>query len=121
MNKSNLGAALSIRRWMTAMQVRATWQSLAACRAAVPTDPCLANGGARANAADFAAQVASYRTLAKLDDKAILAELRDALAKARAAHDRKASLADLLDALSTIGDAVSDIGDSVDAVKAARN
>lgn len=121
MNQSNLGAALSIQRWMTAMQVRATWDSLAACRAGAGAQSCLGNADARANAADFAAQVANYRNLAKLDDRVILQGLEDAVKKARAASERHASLGDVIDALSTVGDAVGEIGDGVDALKAARN
>ncbi len=121
MNKSNLGAAVSIQRWMTAMQLRADWESLAPCRAAKAPLACLGKAEARATAADFAAQVAIYRNLAKIDDKKVLDALDAAVAKAEKASSGQASLADILDALFGIGDAVADVAGKVDAVKEARN
>jgi hypothetical protein len=121
MNKSNLGASLSIQRWMTAMQIRGSWENLAACRKAQSPATCMGNADARANAADFAVQIASYRNLAKINDQSVLEALGGAVKKARKASDGKASLAEIMDALFGIGDAVADIADKADAIKKAKD
>lgn len=121
MNKTNLGASVSIQRWMTAMRIKANWNALGPCRMGQPMNACLGNADARANAEDFTAQISNYRNLAKINDQKILKALGDAVRKARAASDQQASLSDIFDALFTIGDAVSDIADKVDAAKQATN
>ncbi|WP_157201233.1 hypothetical protein [Massilia sp. Root418] len=120
MNRSNLGASITIRRWMTAKSIRANWDSLAPCRSAATPRNCLASAADRAAAAELSLQIANYRSLYKIDDKKILDALKAGLDQAQKAN-ASVSLPDLMDALMGIGDAVTSISDKVDAVHKARD
>ncbi len=117
MSKSNLGAALTIRRWAIAHTINAIWDELKQCRT---SSACIRSGLARSSANEFGVKVQAYRSLSKLDDKKILADLKDATEAADKASKNK-SIAAAFDAVFTIGDAVSGIADKVDAVKKARD
>jgi len=119
LNKSRLGATISIERWMVAQQINSIWNHLKSCRSGTIPSTCISDRDKRDDAADIATLTATYRSLAKIDANDVVDSLNSAIQKASKADT--ASIADLFDGLFAIGDAVSTISDKVDAVKKARD
>ncbi|MBB3639657.1 MULTISPECIES: hypothetical protein [Variovorax] len=109
MNKSVLGAALTIDRWMTAKVMVQQWRALAPCRVTVELGTqCLGDAQRLAVANAFAANARKYQALSQLDAERLLNGISKATDAAKSAS-RLDGVGGFLDALMGLAGALSDV------------
>jgi hypothetical protein len=118
MNRTSLGAAVSLQRWWIAQIIEANWNALSRCRGSKPTKSCLKDVRDQAHASDLSTAVLQYRALALTDTDQVIASLHKSIDGADAAMSAK-GLASLLDSLSQIGATLSTISSNVSGVEKA--
>lgn len=119
MNRTVLGATITIRRWFVGTQARAQWAALEGCRKGAPSTGCLGRHSEVALADSLVGNAYAYRALAQNDSQKLLDQLSKATDGAEAAT-KEGSLADMIDALIGIGDALSGISDKYEAYRKTR-
>lgn len=116
MNKSQLGAALNIHRWLLAQRIAQLDAAIGKTR----NLQCLADANCRRNLDDLITAIEEYRTLAAVDAVVILDALDSGIKKAEAAADGKQTWAQFLDGLLAVADAINGINDKYDAYQTSK-
>jgi len=111
MNKSNLGATITLRRWFIAQQLSAQWSYLQQCRDRKRLN-CLGEPDVDRTLNKFAVNVATYRGLAKIDSTKVLAALQAAIDGAAQSLKSAGNPVNLIDAIVGLADAFSGISDA---------
>jgi hypothetical protein len=108
MNKTIVGAAVNIRRWLLAKQIASQWTALATCRTAMS---CLKDPATHRVLDDFTTNVVQYRALARVDAAKIVSSLDTAIAAARSSFEAGKKIENWIDSLIAVSDAVTDLSD----------
>jgi hypothetical protein len=119
MNRTTLGAAISLRRWWVAKAIKARWTELSPCRSSRLARRCIDDAHMQSIADDLSAAVLQYRALALIDADKVIASLQTGVSDAQKAVDAKTSK-DLMDSLSEMGSAVGSIDKSYQAYAKSR-
>lgn len=104
MNRTRLGATITLHRWYLAQEVRAITSTLARCNAS-----CLGDSVMRKNLDDLVQAMLGYRALSAIDTDQALKSIGDGLDKAQKVADGKVSMADILDGFLAIADSLAGI------------
>ena len=120
MNKSNVGATITLRRWFIAQQISAQWTYLQQCRDRKRPN-CLGEPDVDRTLNTLASNIATYRGLAKIDSTKVLAALQTAIDGAEQSLKSAGNPANLIDAIVGLADAVSGISDAYGAYAKTRN
>lgn len=119
MDRTALGATVSLHRWWTAMLIVARWNELAPCRDMAAMTDCVRNPRMQNAANEMSAAVLQYRSLAQIDTDKVLESLQKGVDRTKSSVEGR-SLKDVLDGLSEVGSALSDMSKSYSAYEKAR-
>jgi len=109
-NRTALGAAVTIRRWMVAKTMQQQWQALADCRHKSGAG-CLGDAQKLSLARDFATNAKRYRALSKLDPKKVHDGIDAAVAGAMSSTQIQ-GIGGFLDVLVGLASTLSDFEDA---------
>jgi len=104
MNRTRLGATITLHRWYLATEIRAITNTLAHCDAS-----CLGDSARRKNLDDLVQAMLGYRALSAIDTDQALESIGAGLGKAQEAADGKVGMADILDGFLAIADSLAGI------------
>jgi hypothetical protein len=104
MNRTRLGATITLHRWYLAQEIRAITSAMTRCDAG-----CLGDAANRKNLDDLVQAMLGYRALSAIDTDQALKSLSDGLDKAQKVADGNVNLADILDGFLAIADSLSGI------------
>jgi len=115
MNRTRLGATVTLHRWYLAQEIRAITSTLARCDAS-----CLGDSAKRKNLDDLVQAMLGYRALSAIDTDQALQSISDGLDKAQKVADGKVGIADILDGFLAIADSVAGIDKAYNNYQATR-
>lgn len=104
MNRTRLGATITLHRWYLAQEIRAITSTLARCDAS-----CLGDSARRKDLDDVVQAMLGYRALSAIDTDQALKSIGDGLDKAQKVAEGKVSMADILDGFLAIADSLAGI------------
>lgn len=113
MNKSVLGATITIRRWHVAKQLKEQWAYLKPCRDTKPF-ACLADPLQQQVVTSFATNVRVYRSLSAVDPRTVEKSLQASIEAAKGSL-KSGGIAGVIDALIGFSDSVKGLSDAYDA------